>query len=52
MRPASRLLPPWQGALFETARLRKQGVATMKLIQKTPSPPRLVSSARHLSPTL
>jgi hypothetical protein len=31
MRPASRLLPPRQGAFFEKARLRKQGVATMKL---------------------
>ena len=30
MRPASRLLPPRLGAFFETARLRKQGVATMK----------------------
>jgi hypothetical protein len=28
--PASRLLLPWQGAFFETARLRKQGVATME----------------------
>ena len=33
MRPASRLLPPRLGAFFEMARLRKQGVATMKRVR-------------------
>src|SRR3990170_8374815 len=32
MRPASRLLLPRRAAFFETARLRKQGVATMKRV--------------------
>ena len=33
MRPASRLLPPRLGAFFEMARLRKQGVATVKCVR-------------------
>ena len=33
MRPASRLLLPRRAAFFEMARLRKQGVATMKRVR-------------------